>query len=104
MKKIMAGMLLSTFLPLVAGFSGSAAAADVEKGRTLHEKSCMTCHAAKFGGDPHRIYTRPDHKKKNKKELVAMVAFCNQNVGTNWFDEEVADVAEYLDKSFYKFP
>ncbi|MBF0152581.1 MAG: cytochrome c [Magnetococcales bacterium] len=104
MNKMKVCVRLSIILPLLAGLSSVAGAADAEKGRALHDKSCLECHAAKFSGDPHRIYTRADHKKKNRKELAAMVAFCNQNVGTRWFDEEIADVVEYLDKGFYKFP
>ncbi|MBF0177639.1 MAG: cytochrome c [Magnetococcales bacterium] len=104
MKKIRASLLASTVVISLAVLPGSAGAANMERGRVLHDKSCNECHAAKFGGDPNRMYTRPDHKKKNKKELAAMVTFCSQSVGTSWFDDEVADVVEYLDKTFYKFP
>ena len=28
---------------------------------------------------------------------------CNVNLGTQWFDEDVENVVNYLDQSFYKF-
>ncbi len=104
MKKNQGCMQRVVVLLVLMGVSGPVAAADAEKGRVLHDKACAACHASRFGGDASRIYTRPDHKKKSKQEVAAMVAFCSQNLGTQWFDEEVADVTEYLNKNFYKYP
>ncbi|MBF0186853.1 MAG: cytochrome c [Magnetococcales bacterium] len=75
----------------------------IAMGKALHEGSCLSCHAARFGGDPYKIYTREDRRKKDKESLLQMVAFCNQQVGTGWFDDEVEAVTDYLDATYYRF-
>ena len=77
--------------------------ADAQKGKALLEQSCMACHAAKFGGDPTRIYTRPDHKVQNLQQLSARVRACSVNTNTGWFPEDEAYVTQYLNQQYYKF-
>lgn len=74
---------------------------DIKIGKTLHDKSCIACHASKFGEDGSKMYTRADHKVTTKQQLSARVKACNHNVGTNWFPEEEAHVAAYLDATYY---
>lgn len=76
---------------------------DAKIGKTLHDKSCIACHASKFGGDGSGIYTRADHKATSKQQLTARIKACNNNVGAGWFPEEEAHVAAYLNTSFYHF-
>lgn len=91
----LAGLLI---WPLTMGWS-----ADLAKGKELHDKACNDCHAGKFGGDAAKIYTRPDRKMTSLDKLSVQVAYCNQQVGTQWFDEEVASVVEYLNATHYHF-
>ncbi len=92
----------------LSGMIGVAAAApydkgDPQKGKLLLDKSCLSCHAAKFGGDGSSVYTRPNHIVKNPEQLMTRVTGCSVNTGTGWFPEEEADVAAYLNQKYYKF-
>lgn len=77
--------------------------ADPAKGEKLAEHSCVSCHSEKFGGDGSRIYTRPDHRIKNAKQLLNRVTFCSQAAETDWSKQDIADVAAYLNQQYYKF-
>ena len=76
---------------------------DPAKGKVLHDKSCISCHASMVGGDGSEIYTRPDHKVKNAQQLAARVSACNANTGAGWFPEDEAHVDAYLNQQYYKF-
>ena len=45
----------------------------------------------------------PDRFVGNRDALTTQVNRCNVNLGTQWFDEDVENVVNYLDQSFYKF-
>ncbi len=92
----------------VFGIAGTVAAAPFDKGdpkvgKALLDKSCINCHAAKFGGDGSSIYTRPNRIVHNPAQLSARITACNVNTGTGWFPEEETDVAAYLNQKYYKF-
>lgn len=76
---------------------------DAKVGKTLHDKSCVGCHASKFGDNGNAIYTRADRKATNKQQLSSRIKACNNNVGAGWFPEEEAHVAAYLNTSFYHY-
>ena len=78
-------------------------AGDSAAGRTLVEKDCVSCHAAKFPGDPDKMYTRADHRVKTPAQLLARVQACNANLGKGYFPEEEEHIAAYLNREFYKF-
>ncbi|ABK43078.1 conserved hypothetical protein [Magnetococcus marinus MC-1] len=82
--------------------SGQTAAAD--EGKVLHDESCIACHASRFNGQAEQMYTRAERKKNSYASLKQMVAFCNNQVGTGWFDEEVGLVTDHLNRTYYKFP
>lgn len=64
-------------------------------GKALHEDAnCMKCHAAK----PYN-----PAKSKNYPGLVKAVAFCNNNLNTGLFDDEVEELADYLNQTYYHF-
>lgn len=77
--------------------------ANLTKGEQLAKLSCVSCHSDKFGGDGSRVYTRPDHWVKNTRQLLDRVAFCSEAARTDWSEEEIADVAAYLNQQYYKF-
>ena len=74
----------------------STAFADAGRGKTLHDETCMKCHGTE-------VYTREDHFITGPDELAAQVNRCQMNVGANWDKQQIEDVAQYLDQSFYKF-
>ena len=72
------------------------AVADAARGKTLHDEQCTKCH----GTD---VYTRNDRFIKNREALAKQVQRCQLSAGAQWFDEDVNDVVEYLNATFYKF-
>lgn len=79
------------------------AAGDATAGKALVDRDCVGCHAAKFAGDPDRMYTRPDHRVKTPAKLLAQVQACNTNLAKGYFPEEEEHIAAYLNLQFYKF-
>ncbi len=77
--------------------------ADLNAGKELVEKNCISCHAASFGGDGSGIYTREFHKVISAKGLVAQVRNCNTMLGLKWFEDEELNAAAYLNKQYYHF-
>lgn len=76
---------------------------DPKTGKTLHDKTCTSCHIRMFGGDGSKVYTRADHKTKDAEQLASRVSACNTNTGAGWFPEDEAHVAAYLNQQYYKF-
>ena len=72
-------------------------------GKSIATRDCDACHARQFGGDPAKIYLRPEHKVKTPAQLLSQVRVCNTQLGTNYFPEEEAHVAAYLNLHFYRF-
>lgn len=85
--------MMAIALVLLAGQS----VADVKHGQQLHNESCVKCHDS-------GVYTREDRFIANKDALKTQVQRCNVNVGAQWFDEDVADVTDFLNTTYYKFP
>lgn len=98
MKNFLTGLSLALMVatPAIAESMG-----DAKIGKTLHDKSCIACHASKFGGDGSKMYTRADRKVSSQQQLSSRVKACNNNVGSGWFPEEEAHVAAYLNATFY---
>lgn len=78
-------------------------AADLERGKELHDGSCINCHASMQGGDGTGIYTRPDRRIESLAALQKQVQRCRDSLGMPWPSDQVADVVYYLNKTFYKF-
>ena len=79
------------------------ATGDAKTGKTLVERDCVSCHAAKFTDNPDRMYTRPDHRVTTPGKLLSQVQACNTNLGKGYFPEEEEHIAAYLNLQFYKF-
>lgn len=76
--------------------AGTAAQADSAAGKALHDKHCTKCHGAD-------IYTRKDRIVRNLEHLNKQVTRCQLSLGVNWFDDDIANVVEYLNANYYKF-
>ena len=85
-------------LPILMGAltAGPLHAADVSHGKSLQQKNCMGCH-------DDAIYTREDHKVTSLAGLTKQVKRCELSLGLQWFDDDVDDVIEYLNTSFYHY-
>lgn len=96
-------LLLMNGADMTMALADTSPKPDMQLGKQLFEKSCMSCHAAMFHGDATRIFTRPDHKVHNLAQLSARVEGCSANNNTGWFPDDEADVVAYLNQKFYKF-
>ena len=91
--RITIGLFLATALLQLP----AASAADAENGKSLHDSKCTGCHGT-------RMYTRPNRKIHNLDELQARIEFCNTASKAGFSEAEKADVLQYLNAGFYKFP
>jgi mono/diheme cytochrome c family protein len=73
-----------------------AVVADAVRGKTLHDEQCMKCHGTE-------VYTRSDRFIKDRAALANQVQRCQLSAGAQWFDDDVNDVVDYLNTTFYKF-
>ena len=82
-------------LALAAG-AGPVLAADTGHGKQLQQENCRSCH-------DDGMYTRENRKVTTPDGLTKQVQRCEATLGLQWFEEDVSDVAAYLNDSFYKF-
>jgi hypothetical protein len=71
-------------------------AADIETGKQLQQKNCMSCHSD-------AMYTRDDRFIKSLSSLRTQVQRCESTLGLKWFDDEIDAVTDYLNNAFYHF-
>lgn len=76
---------------------------DITRGARLESDNCSACHAARFNGDSSAIYLREHRRVNNHNQLISQVEFCKNNLGLVWFDDQVMDVVEHLNKRYYHF-
>ncbi len=81
---------------LLTAFAVPAAAADIDNGEDLHFTNCTGCH-------DETAYTRADRRVQSLDRLAAQVRFCKDSLELSWFDEDVDDVVEYLNQTYYHF-
>lgn len=82
--------------------SQTALAANPAHGKDLHDANCQSCHSSLMGGNPDTIYTRADRRVSSIGGLKNQVTRCKTTVGVSWPDDQVEDVVEYLNTTFYK--
>lgn len=85
-----------TILLAITMTASMGASADVEHGKQLHQERCTKCH-------DNSVYTRKEHFVTSKEALAKQVRRCALNAGAQWSDEDIADVVDYLNASYYKF-
>lgn len=95
--KISAMILAGVFLILPL----SLYAADEHPGKELHDEGCLTCHK---GDHDATFYNRKNRKMDSYKGLQSMVRMCDARMGTKLFDEDMEDIGNYLNDTYYKFP
>lgn len=102
--KIIYGLLITLSL----SWSVPTIAEDTQKKQDvphskLHEANCIECHAGMFDGKPNTIYTRKERKVKTAEGLRSRVQMCATNLSLKWFDEDIDEVTNFLNKKFYHF-
>lgn len=76
--------------------SPSLLAAESPNGKQLYDKNCMGCHDT-------RIHTRPNRIVHVYSDLANRVKFCDAQVQSNFSNDQLNAVTDYLNDSFYKF-
>lgn len=69
---------------------------DTAKGKTLVDDNCVRCHGSE-------VYTRADRRVSTLAGLHKQVQRCEQMLGLTWFDDDIDNVAAYLNQQYYKF-
>ncbi len=88
---LMAGSLLLTSVAIAEEAPNAA------NGQKLfNESRCLECHGV-------NLFTSKNRKVQNLAGLESVVRRCDANLSTNWFDDQILDVVEYLNKAYYKF-
>jgi hypothetical protein len=96
-------LFLTLLLAAATTFASPFPKGDAKIGKTLHDKSCTSCHVSMVGGDGSVIYSRLERKVKNPQQLQVRIRNCNANVGANWFPDEENHVAAFLNLQYYHF-
>ena len=96
-------MLPAAALAVLGTAAAPAQAADVAAGKKLHAEHCVACHTSLMDGEPSRMYTREERKVDSRQALKSRVRQCELSLGLQWFDDDIADVAAYLNEQYYKF-
>ena len=71
-------------------------APDVAQGKKLVDQKCMKCH-------DNRQYTRPNRIIHTYEDLRGRVEFCDGASGANFSFDDLDDVVEFLNVTYYKF-
>ena len=79
----------------LVGQTTGASTAEFEAGPYL-EQNCSRCH----GTD---LYTRENRRVNSFPALQAQVAFCDANLGTKLFPEDLELLVDHLNTNYYKF-
>ena len=85
---IILSLCLTAALPILA--------AEDKEVADLYQFNCTSCHGAE-------VYTRTDRKVTSLASLESQVRRCEQNLGLKWFDDDITDMAAYLNTHYYKF-
>ena len=93
MKKICELVICLTIIPFLLT---PVLAVDLENGKSLHDENCLRCH-------DESKYLRKNRIIKNFQQLHERIRQCELTTELTWFDEEVDDVAAYLNNQFYHF-
>jgi len=83
---------LSTML-----FYSLTASAGAERGRLLYENHCTSCHIS-------TLHVRDQRKSKTPDEMRAWILRWSGELKLDWREDELADVYQYLNNRYYKFP
>lgn len=85
-------LLALLWLPVLASAEADASAGAA----ALVEEHCVSCHGSE-------VFTRADRRVQSLAGLTSQVRMCEQNLGLQWFDEDVQAVVALLNREYYHF-
>jgi cytochrome c553 len=86
--------VLTSITACLMAATSALPAANLGNGKALVEANCTKCHNE-------RVYTRPDRRVTTLDGLNKQVRRCELSLGLKWFDEDIDDVAAYLNQNYY---
>jgi len=89
---VMTVLVLASLAGAVAARTKTAAL----RGELLYATHCIGCHST-------QLHWRDKRAAKNWDELRSEVERWQKNAGLGWRDEDVSDVARYLNTLYYHF-
>ena len=69
---------------------------ELDRGQMLYENHCLQCHESE-------VHIREQRKVRSLKDLEEQVNRWVKELKVAWGDEEIADIARYLNRTVYKF-
>lgn len=90
----LAVVLIVAFAMLFA--TRSTSGADAGRGGVLYEARCGECHSESVHGRKKRVAT-------DFNDVRRWVNRWNESLGLRWGDEEIDDVAVYLNNTYYRY-
>jgi mono/diheme cytochrome c family protein len=87
---------IHTLTLLILSVASAGHAADLAKGKSLTAVNCVQCHGSE-------VYTRQNRQVTTLPGLHKQVRRCEQMLGLTWFDDDIDNVASYLNQQYYKF-
>jgi hypothetical protein len=99
MSSFIGGLMRSIFLVMMVAFGSfafSASAADADRGKLLYEARCDNCH-------DQSVHTRGRKVATDFDEVRKYVRRWNINLGGAWGEDEITDVAIYLNAKYYSY-
>jgi hypothetical protein len=96
-------MLRNSILAALFVVSGSAAGADAppapdaSRGELLYSTHCVFCHTTE-------VHWREKKVAADRAGVQAQVVRWQDNLGLKWSNDDIAEVARYLNAAFYHYP
>jgi mono/diheme cytochrome c family protein len=95
--RIFARILLACAVAAVAPAAGAQGAAPPSRGELLYSTYCIACHTQ-------QIHWREQKLVRDWASLDGQVRRWARNGGLPWSDDDVAEVARYLNALHYRLP
>ena len=96
MRKFSRLIVLFGLLCFASSFSYAQGKYNEARGRLLYEAHCNACHSM-------QIHWREQKLVTDWKTLLAQVRHWQNIGGLGWNEDEIGDVAHYLDKYYYGY-
>ena len=97
MKPFTRRIILSALLSLAAAGASAQSPAVPSRGELLYTTHCVSCHTA-------QMHWRDKLQAYDWSSLNFQVRRWQGNVGLGWSDDDITEVARYLNDGFYGYP
>ena len=97
MRRVLWMFAVAALLPAMPLFAQSPAQPAPSGGALLYQTYCIACHDT-------QVHWRAQKLARDWASLAAQVRRWQANAGLQWSDEEIDEVARYLNATIYHFP